>query len=145
MSMKTKRNHKMNNKGFTLIELLASLVIIIAITSIAMTTISASLERSKNRKEEAQNKLYASAAKLYISDHRASIKKDQCCIGIQYLINEKYLDNNNDIKGCINYRYEDKETEENSEEETESETEYTQKGKRIFEINSSEQGESCLE
>lgn len=40
---------KLNNKGFTLIELLAVLVILIAIMSIAIPSISSSLDRTKEK------------------------------------------------------------------------------------------------
>ena len=43
---------KMNNKGFTLIELLAVLVILVVIMSIAIPSITSSVERSKRLNKE---------------------------------------------------------------------------------------------
>ena len=56
---------KLNNKGFTLVELLAVLVILIAIMSIAIPSISSSLERSKSKQDTAKQKILESAAELY--------------------------------------------------------------------------------
>lgn len=142
-------NKKLNNKGFTLIELLGVLVILIAIMSIAMPTISSSLERSKAKKEDAQNKLYGSAARLYISAHRNGIKNDQCCIDVEILKKEGYIEKSDDIKGCVDYRYasgkNDAEEATESEEESDSTAEETKKGKRIYEFQSGQSGESCIE
>ena len=46
-----------NNKGFTLIELLAALVILTAIMSIAIPSISSSLERTKGKQDETKQKI----------------------------------------------------------------------------------------
>lgn len=66
---------KKNNKGFTLIELLAALVILTAIMSIAIPSISSSLERTKVKQDATKKKLLESAAELYVTDHKNAIYK----------------------------------------------------------------------
>ena len=103
---------KLNNKGFTLVELLAVLVILIAISSIAIPTISSSLERSKDKQTKAKEKLLLSAAELYITDHRNAITttSDYCYIKEEQLITEKYIDKDeNEIDRIIKYDIDTKE------------------------------------
>ena len=57
----------MNNKGFTLVELLAVLVILLAISLVAVGGISASLERRYAKEYEEQKELAIGAAKIYFS------------------------------------------------------------------------------
>lgn len=56
-----------NNRGFTLIELLAVMVILVGISLIAVSGISASLERRNEREYEEQIQVVKSAAKIYFS------------------------------------------------------------------------------
>lgn len=100
---------KLNNKGFTLVELLAVLVILIAIMSIAIPSISSSLERSKSKQNEARKKVLESAAELYVTDHKNSITSS-CCISLDKLKNENYVDEDaindadgNRFSGSISY------------------------------------------
>ena len=62
-----------NNKGFTLIELLAALVILTAIMSIAIPSISSSLERTKVKQDDTKKRILESAAELYVTDHKNAI------------------------------------------------------------------------
>ena len=102
---------KLNNKGFTLVELLAVIVILVVISSIAIPTISSSLDRSKGKQTDAKKKLLISAAELYVTDHRNSIPTTaNCYITTTQLKNEGYIDSdatldssNNTITGCIHY------------------------------------------
>lgn len=64
---------KLNNKGFTLVELLAVLVILIAIMGIAIPTISSSLERTKDKQNEARHKILESAAEQYVTDYKNAV------------------------------------------------------------------------
>ena len=64
---------KLNDKGFTLVELLAVLVILIAITGIAIPTISSSLERTKDKQNEARYKILESAAEQYVTDYKNDV------------------------------------------------------------------------
>ena len=83
---------KMNNKGFTLIELLAVLVILIAIMSIAIPSISSSLDRTKAKQSSAKEKIIESAAELYVTDHKNNIPTSgECYIAVQTLVDEHYL------------------------------------------------------
>ena len=79
-----------NNKGFTLIELLAALVILTAIMSIAIPSISSSLERTKVKQDATKKKLLESAAELYVTDHKNAIykklnNKNSCYITLDLL------------------------------------------------------------
>ena len=51
---------KLNNKGFTLIELLAVIVLLIAISAIAIPSITASIERSKDKQDDAKKRIIES-------------------------------------------------------------------------------------
>lgn len=57
----------MNNKGFTLVELLAVMVILLSISVIAVTNVTASLKRTDEQEEEKQKKIVKAAAKIYFS------------------------------------------------------------------------------
>lgn len=100
---------RLNNKGFTLVELLAVLVILIAIMSIAIPSISSSLERSKSKQNEARKKVLESAAELYVTDHKNKITSS-CCLDLEKLVEEKYVDEDaikdadgNQFSGGISY------------------------------------------
>ena len=84
---------KLNNKGFTLIELLAVLVILIAIMSIAIPSISSSLDRTKAKQSSAKEKIIESAAELYVTDHKNNIiiTSGNCYIDVQTLVDKHYL------------------------------------------------------
>ena len=77
----------MNNKGFTLVELLAVMVILLAISVLAVTNVTASLKRNENQKIETQKKLAINAAKIYFS-----MNNNADCVEGNDLINDKYLD-----------------------------------------------------
>ena len=81
-----------NNKGFTLIELLAALVILTAIMSIAIPSISSSLERTKVKQDDTKKRILESAAELYVTDHKNTIyqnlknkKTNSCYITLNLL------------------------------------------------------------
>ena len=92
--------NRLNNKGFTLVELLAVLVILIAITTgIAIPSISSSLERTKEKQNNARLEIIKSAAEMYITDHKNKVynklsnnSSNECYFSISsHLIN--YLSN----------------------------------------------------
>ena len=57
---------KLNKKGFTLIELLAVIVLMLAISTIAITSISAAIERNKTKQDlEKNHKCKEDGIKLY--------------------------------------------------------------------------------
>ncbi len=63
---------KMNKKGFTLIELLAVLVILAVIMTIAIPSVTSSIERSRNKEKNMKIKLIESEAELYIDRNNVS-------------------------------------------------------------------------
>ena len=67
----------MKNKGFTLVELLAVVVILLAISVIAVSSISAAIERNKVKQNDAKIEIIISYAKLYYEEHKNS-ESDKC-------------------------------------------------------------------
>lgn len=102
---------KLNNKGFTLIELLAVLVILIAIMSIAIPSISSSLDRTKEKQRSAKEKIIESAAELYVTDYKNNIPTSgYCYIFVKTLVSENYLSadeakdsDGNEMGGAVQY------------------------------------------
>lgn len=69
---------KLNRKGFTLIELLAVVVILLAISVIAVSSISAAIERNKAKQNDAKKEVIVSYAKLYYEEHKNSLGNSGC-------------------------------------------------------------------
>lgn len=69
---------KLNKKGFTLIELLAVVVILLAISVIAVSSISAAIERNKAKQNDAKKEVIVSYAKLYYEEHKNSLGVSGC-------------------------------------------------------------------
>ena len=98
-------------KGFTLIELIAVLVILTIIMSIAIPSISASIERSKEKQRNAKIKIMESAAEIYIVDRKSLITSSSCYVKIDELISSTLINaddkidptTNSDFGGCILY------------------------------------------
>lgn len=67
--MKSKR---FNNRGFTLVELLVVIVILIAIVSLAIPSITSSMERSKDKINAGKLEVLGSAGELYLSSKNRS-------------------------------------------------------------------------
>ena len=63
----------LNKKGFTLVELLAVVVILLAISVIAVSSISAAIERNKVKQNDTKKEILISYAKLYYDEHRNSL------------------------------------------------------------------------
>ena len=117
-------NKKKNNKGFTLIELLAVVVILLAISVMAISSISAAIERNKAKQDESKKELLVSYAKLYYDKHKNSlanstkIKFDANFISEFELTDDDLKDaNGNRFTGCItftsggkNFKYESDES-----------------------------------
>ena len=61
---------KLNKKGFTLIELLAVVVILLAISVMAISSIGAAIERNKAKQDNAKMAVIISYAKLYYNEHK---------------------------------------------------------------------------
>lgn len=81
---------KMNNKGFTLIELLAVLVILVVIMSIAIPSITSSVERSKAKQREQVINIVKAQAELYADKHKNSLSNDNI-IDVSKLFCDGYL------------------------------------------------------
>ena len=64
---------KLNRKGFTLVELLVVLVILVVIMSIAIPSVTSSIERSKQKQYDSKVELVMSAAEIYIDRHKNSV------------------------------------------------------------------------
>ena len=73
-----------NQKGFTLIELLAVVVILLAISVMAISSISAAVERNKEKQNDTKKAIIESYAELYYEDHKNSIG-DSGCIPVSVL------------------------------------------------------------
>ena len=82
------KKNKKKNEGFTLIELLAVIVLLITISAIAIPSITASVERSKAKQNDAKYKLIESMAEIYYSNHKNSLtgfKNGTCYIPVSVL------------------------------------------------------------
>ena len=79
---------KLNNKGFTLVELLATVVILLAISTIAVTSISAAMDRQNEKKDKEMLNMIISYGRLYIEEHKNRIS----CVSIDDLQDEYNLD-----------------------------------------------------
>jgi len=96
---------KNNNKGFTLVELLAVIVILLAISVIAIPSISAGIERTKKKTDESKKAVLASYAEIYVSEHQNVSKS---CVNVSelssYLSEEEKTDSNgNQFTGRLKY------------------------------------------
>lgn len=69
---------KLNKKGFTLIELLAVVVILLAITVMAVSSISAAIERNKAKQNDTKKEVIVSYAKLYYEEHKNTLSSSGC-------------------------------------------------------------------
>lgn len=69
---------KLNRKGFTLVELLAVVVILLAISVIAVSSISAAIERNKVKQDDAKKEIIISYAELYYDEHKNSLGASGC-------------------------------------------------------------------
>lgn len=72
--------NKLNNKGFTLVELLAVVVILLAISVIAIASISSAIERSKAKQDDAKKEVIISYAKLYFDEHK---NENLTCVNVE--------------------------------------------------------------
>lgn len=81
---------KLNRKGFTLIELLSVVVLLLAISTIAVSSISAAIERNKKKQDEAAQRVIVGYAELYYQQHKNSVSVGSC-IMVQTLIDKGIL------------------------------------------------------
>ena len=64
---------RLNKKGFTLVELLVVIVILAVIMSIAIPSITSSIERSKDKQKTQIINLIVSAGELYVDKHKNTV------------------------------------------------------------------------
>ena len=81
---------KLNRKGFTLVELLATVVILLALSTVAITSISASIDRQNEKRDKAVEELIVSYGRLYIEE-----RKNVTCVDVEELILTYGLDRKN--------------------------------------------------
>ena len=81
---------RMNRKGFTLVELLAVVVILLAISVIAVTSISAAIERANVKRDDASKKALYTVARTYFDDYKNTINSD--CVDVSVLIDYYNID-----------------------------------------------------
>lgn len=96
---------KLNKKGFTLIELLAVVIILLAISVIAISSITAAIERNKNKQNETKREVIISYAKLYYDEHKNSLGTSGCIdISLLNLSDSEKVDADGDsFSGCVSY------------------------------------------
>ena len=96
---------KLNKRGFTLIELLAVVVILLAISVIAVSSISAAIERNKVKQNYAKKEVIVSYAKLYYEEHKNSLGLSGCIsIDVLDLSEAEMKDANGDeLYGGVEY------------------------------------------
>lgn len=106
------KKKKKNNSGFTLIELLAVVVILLAISVMAISSISSAIERNKAKQDESKIEVLISYAKLYYDRYKNSIIKsgknriefDSDFIAEFELTDDDLSDANGDrFPGCITF------------------------------------------
>lgn len=81
---------KMNNKGFTLVELLAVITILLSLSIVVVTNVSASLKRNEEQELETQKKIAINAAKIYFSNNNKMTVNSW--VSISTLISDGYID-----------------------------------------------------
>ena len=86
---------RFNNSGFTLVELLVVIVILIAIVSLAIPSITSSMERSKDKINAGKLEVLGSAGELYLSSKNRSKLNDyykgKCYVTLTELKTDGYI------------------------------------------------------
>ena len=97
---------KFNNKGFTLIELLAVVVIMLAISVMAVSSISAVVERNKKKQNTTKIKVIESYAEVYYNDHKNTLYDKNCIpLGKLNLTDKESTDADGDpFNGCVSLK-----------------------------------------
>ena len=94
-----------NQRGFTLIELLAVVVILLAISVMAISSISAAIERNKAKQNDTKIAVIESYAKLYYEGHKNTLGSSGCIpISSLDLTEKEKEDANGEVfTGCVKY------------------------------------------
>jgi len=91
---------KLNKKGFTLIELLAVVVILLAISVMAISSISAAIERNKASQDQKKIAIIEEYAGVYYEGHKNSLGSSGCIsVGLLGLSNEELTNANGELFG----------------------------------------------
>lgn len=86
----------LNNKGFTIIELLGVIIVLIAITLVAVPSITSSVERNKNKIIEKNLTAIKNATEIYANLYKEEYDNQkfingQCGISIKKLIDKDLI------------------------------------------------------
>lgn len=81
---------RLNKKGFTLVELLAVVVILLAISVVAVSSISAAIDRNNAKRDKATEKILVGYAKLYADEYANTLDDD--CVNVSELISTYKID-----------------------------------------------------
>ena len=77
---------KLNKKGFTLIELLAVIVLLLAISAMAISSISAAIERNKDKQNQTKQRVLESYAEVYYQQNKNRISaNNKKCVTVKEL------------------------------------------------------------
>ena len=90
-----------NNKGFTMVELLAAVTILGILATIAIVSVTNTIEKSHKEYDKKQNKLFTTAAQTYFTDNRSELPKKLLTtntVTLQKLIEENYIEEIVDYK-----------------------------------------------
>lgn len=94
---------KLNKKGFTLVELLAVIVILLAISIIAIPSISSAIERSKNKTLERKKDVIESYAEIYYDKYMKNTDKNSFCVNVSELDLDDSETNSGELDGSVKY------------------------------------------
>jgi len=96
---------RINKKGFTLVELLVVLVILVVIMSIAIPSVTSSIERSKQKQKDSKIEIIVSAAEIYVDRHKNSYSGNATyTIKVQELICDNLI-TKEQVKNPFSERY----------------------------------------
>ena len=105
---------KINRKGFTLIELLAVVVILLAISVMAISSISAAIERNKKKQNDAKIDVILSYAELYFDTNKNRLvstaidKKGQISLDLLDLSDSEKVNADDELfSGVVCFEYTD--------------------------------------
>ena len=90
-----------NHKGFTMVELLAAVTILGILATIAIVSVTNTMEKSHKEYDKKQNKLFTTAAQTYFTDNRSELPKKLLTtntVTLKKLIEENYIEEIVDYK-----------------------------------------------
>ena len=98
---------RINNKGFTLIELLAVVVILLAVSVVAVSSISAAIERNKAKQNATKKEVIVSYAKIYYDERKNKLNPSGCILVADLPLSESEMtDADGEVfTGGVSYQY----------------------------------------